>query len=146
MRGLLGKRQVKPEVRVEVAEGGEQNAFTLRAISLGLVSAIGIAICDQYATHVIRGSYMALDFTTPAAIVALFFFALPVNMILRLISPRLVLNQSELALIYIMSIIACAISSMGLGAQLIPVIATPLYRARVNPELGWDATVIPSLP
>jgi hypothetical protein len=146
VRGLLGKRQVKPEVRVEVAEGGEQNAFTLRAISLGLVSAIGIAICDQYATHVIRGSYMALDFTTPAAIVALFFFALPVNMILRLISPRLVLNQSELALIYIMSIIACAISSMGLGAQLIPVIATPLYRARVNPELGWDATVIPSLP
>lgn len=139
------KDQLALQLR-ETAEEAVRGAFTIRAIILGLMSAIGIAICDQYGTHVIRGSYMALDFTTPAAIVALFLFSLPINMALRLISPRLALSPQELSLIYIMSIIACAISSMGLGAQLIPVIATPIYRAKVNPELGWDATILPNLP
>ena len=43
----------------------------VRGILIGAALALVLNVCDAYATNAIRGSYLTLNFSTPAA---LFFF------------------------------------------------------------------------
>ena len=122
-----------------LSQAGE--AFTIRAIAVGTLLSLLIAVGCPYVLHVMHASYMDIDFSTPAAIFLFFILVFIVNSILR--PMRLALNAGELLVVYIMMIIATTIPTMGMTASFIPDIAAEYY---ASPENGWDELIVPHLP
>lgn len=118
--------------------------FTVRAVALGGVVALTIAGGAPYANMVIRGSYMALDFSTPGAICLLVFLVAVVNVALRLVRSDWLLSQGELLVVYIMGIVASAIPTMGFSEYLLTIISGAFYYA--TPENNWGELIHPFIP
>ena len=93
---------------------------------------------------VLHGSYIAAYFNTPAAIILFFFFVLVGNTALGLIHRPLMLNRAELALVYIMWIVATAIPTWGFTSFLLPDITSLIYYA--TPENNWRELLLPYVP
>jgi hypothetical protein len=110
----------------------------------GAVVAAGIGAGAPYGNMVLRGSYMALDFSTAGAIFLFFLFVLLVQTGLALVHPRLALRRQELAVVYIMGIVGCAIPDMGLTEYLLPIVTGGLYYA--TPENEWAQLIHPYIP
>ena len=70
--------------------------ISLRAIIVGIIFSFIIGAGDPYATLVIRGSFLAADYSTGAAIFLFFVLVFIINTILKLINRRFSLNSSEL--------------------------------------------------
>ncbi|SVD03824.1 uncharacterized protein METZ01_LOCUS356678, partial [marine metagenome] len=66
-----------------------------------------------YSDTFIRGSYLALDFGSPAALFSLFVITILLNPIAGLLNRRWFLTTEELAMVYIMAPFATSIPSMG---------------------------------
>ncbi len=116
-----------------------EKIFTLRAVLTGLVLSFVIGAGDVYNLMVVKGSYMSLDFTTPAAIFFIFWLTL-YNYFARKFLPRFSFSFSELILIYIMMIVACSIPTMGLTLYLIPLISGTRYYANISNK--WEELFI----
>ena len=71
--------------------------FLVGAICSGIIGA-GVV----YADNTIRGSYLALDFASPTALVTLFFLALLLNPILSRLRRTWALSTADVAVVYIM--------------------------------------------
>ena len=119
-----------------------KNPFTVRAIIFGAILSFIIGAGNVYNLMVIKGSYMALDFTTPAAIFFIFWISL-FNLIFKKIYPKGALSSSELILIYIMMIVSCSIPTMGLTLYLVPLISGVTYYA--TSQNVWDKLIVPHL-
>jgi len=117
--------------------------FTLRAILAGSIGALILSLGAPYAIHLIRGSYMALDFSTPGAVFLFFVLTFIVNRVLRRLRREWALNPGELIIAYIMMIVASAICTMGLTSQLLPIITAPRYYGPEN--AGWTKHLLPLL-
>ena len=107
----------------------------LRGILIGAVLALVLNICDTYATNAIQGSYLTLNFSTPAALF-LFFFLVLASAAVGLLHRWLVLTRAELITIYIMLVVACCIPGMGFTQFMIPCLLGSTYYA--TPENNWD--------
>ena len=127
---------------VEGAVG--RSGITARGIFVGSLGALAIGLGAPYATMVLRGSTMALDFSTPGAIFLLFVLVAGPNLLLRKVRPRLAMTRAELITAYIMMVVASAIPTMGLTAQLLPLITAPFYFA--TPENKWEALIQTHIP
>ena len=114
-------------------------AFTTKAGVVGALLSLCIAIGAPYGNMVVRGSWMAMDFSTAGAIFLFFLLVGIVNVVASLAVPILALNRRELIVVYIMMIVASAIPTMGLSEYLLPIITASQYYA--TPENEW-ATVI----
>lgn len=121
----------------------QRPTLSLRAVGLGLLGTLAIALGAPYGTYVIRGSYMDLDFSTPGAVFLFFVLVALVNGLWKRLRPATALQPGELLTAYIMMILASAIPTMGLTAQLLPVIAAPFYYA--TPENQWARLLHPAL-
>jgi len=66
-----------------VPEVSEERAFTLKAFLVGTFLSFFLGVGAPYANMVLRGSYMALDFSTPGAIFLFFVLVALVNSVLR---------------------------------------------------------------
>lgn len=117
--------------------------FTLRAFIAGSLSSIALTVGDQYGLMVIHGSYMSIDFSTAAAVFLFFIIVAIVNLALGKINSNLALTSSELKTVYVMMTIACSISTMGLTAQLLPILTAPFYYAL--PENNWAEILHPHI-
>lgn len=106
----------------------------LRGILIGAVLAFLINFLDVYCTLMIRGSYLTLNFSTPAALFFFFILVLASGLV-ALIRRPLALDQVELITIYIMMIVSCCVPSMGLTPVLLPQLVGPIYYA--SPENDW---------
>ena len=84
------------------------HGIPLRGILIGAVLALVLNICDTYATNAIQGSYLTLNFSTPAALF-LFFFLVLASAAVGLLHRWLALTRAELITIYIMLVVACCI-------------------------------------
>ncbi len=115
--------------------GGVKGPFTWRAFLAGSFGALAIGIGTQYGVMVIHGSYMAIDFSTAGAIFLFFVVVAIINMPLGKLSKRAALTSPELKTVYIMMTVACAIPTMGLSAQILPILTAPYYYAL--PENSW---------
>ena len=107
----------------------------IRGILLGAVLAFLLNFLDAYATTIIRGSYLTLNFSTPAALF-FFFFVVLASGLVNLLRRPLALNRSELITIYIMLVVACCIPGMGFTQFIIPCLLGSTYYA--TPENNWD--------
>ena len=107
----------------------------MRGILIGAVLGFLLNVFDAYATNIIHGSYLTLNFSTPAA---LFFFFLVVvaGGLVSLLHRALALTRSELITIYIMLVVACCIPGMGFTQFMIPCLLGSTYYA--TPENNWD--------
>ena len=117
-------------------EADQQSAtgIPLRGILIGAVLAFLINFLDVYCTLMIRGSYLTLNFSTPAALFFFFILVLASGLV-ALIRRPLALTQTELITIYIMMIVSCCVPSMGLTPVLLPQLVGPIYYA--TPENDW---------
>jgi hypothetical protein len=107
----------------------------VRGILIGAVLAFLLNVLDAYSTNIILGSYLTLNFSTPAALF-FFFFVVLIGGLVSLISRHLALNRSELITIYIMLVVACCIPGMGFTQFMIPCLLGSTYYA--TPENNWD--------
>jgi len=123
---------------------GSRSGITLRGIVVGALGALALGLGAPYATMVLRGSTMALDFSTPGAIFLLFVLVAGPNQVLHRFRPRLALSPAELITAYIMMVIASAIPTMGLTAQVLPLTTAPYYFA--TPENKWEELIQAHMP
>lgn len=121
-----------------------RSSITFRGIFVGALGALALGLGAPYATMVLRGSTMALDFSTPGAIFLLFVLVAGPNLLLRRFRPKLALSPAELITVYIMMVIASAIPTMGLTAQVLPLITAPYYFA--TPENKWEELIQGHIP
>ncbi len=121
-----------------------RGTVTGRALLLGTLGAGAIGLLAPWAIHVLRGSFMALDFSTPAAVVLLFVLVAGPNLLLLRFRRSLALTTAELITIYAMMVVASAIPTMGLTAQVIPLSTGPYYYATA--ENAWAQKITPHIP
>ncbi|MGB1892147.1 MAG: DUF6785 family protein [Candidatus Latescibacterota bacterium] len=117
------------------------SGVTFRSLLAGALIAFCISVGAPYGNMVLRGSYMALDFSTAGAIFLFFVFVFFVHTFLGLLHPRLAFHRQELAVVYIMGIVGCAIPTMGLTEYLLPIISGAVYYA--SPENEWNQLIHP---
>lgn len=115
----------------------------MRAVLIGLLASLVIAGLDPYGLYVIQGSYMTLDYSTPAAVFLFFVLVAMIHRIWRRLSPQTALQPPELMIVYTMMITACVVPTLGLTAQILPVLAAVTYYA--NPANDWDRLIHPYL-
>lgn len=118
--------------------------ITYRALVIGTLGALAIGLGGPWVDHVIRGSYMTLDFSTPGAIFLLFAFSLLVQAPLRYLAPRYALRPAEIITIYSMLIVASGICTQGLTAYLVPFPSAAFYYP--TPENHWDKLLLEHFP
>lgn len=118
-------------------------SLSWRAIGIGFLASLLIAALDPYGLYVIQGSYMTLDYSTPAAVFLFFVLVVLINGLWKRLSARTALRPAELITIYVMMIVACVVPTLGLTAQILPVLAAVIYYA--NPANGWDRLIHPHL-
>ena len=131
--------------RVEEDEGllGSGRGLSLRAFVLGALLCLCIATGTIYANAMIRGTFMAWSFSTPAALF-LFFYLVLANVVLAVLRPRLGLRREELALIYVMMIVSASLPTFGLVSHLLPMITGIFYFATA--ENRWAELILPHVP
>ncbi|MBT4504143.1 MAG: hypothetical protein HOC74_40810 [Gemmatimonadetes bacterium] len=120
-----------------------EHHVSIRAVLLALPLCLVIAAGEPYGVLVLRGSPLAADFSTGAAIFLFFVLTLLVNPVAQLITGSC-LRRGELATIYIMMIVAAAIPSWGFTMNLIPLLGGFFYYA--TPENEWAELIQPHLP
>ena len=118
-------------------------SVSLRAFLVGLVFCLVIAAGEPYGVLFLRGSALAADFSTGAALCLFLLLTLLINPAARLLTGSQ-LRSGELATVYIMMIVASAIPSWGLTMNLIPLLGGFFYYA--TPENDWISAIVPHLP
>ena len=119
------------------------NPCTFRAVTVGIVGSFVVGVGTTYNIMVVHGSYMAIDFSTAAAIFVFFVLTFIVNAGVRCVNSRIALDGAELRSVYMMLVVACAIPTMGYSAQLLPIITAPFYFA--TPENSWAELIQPHI-
>ena len=114
------------------------------ALIVGILGAMAIGVAVPYTKMVQHGPLISAYFNTPAALILFFFLVLFFNTALGLIRRSWMLRRGELAMIYIMWIVACAIPSWGFSSFLLPDITSVIYFA--TPENGWRELLVPFIP
>ncbi len=130
-------------VEAPVVSAARSSAFSGRAVAAGVVASALIGVGCPYATFILQGSYVDLDFSTPGAIFLLFLLTAGVNNWVARLNPRWALTPGECLTVYIMMIVASAVQTMGLSGQLMSIITAPYYYA--TPENDWDKLLQPYL-
>jgi hypothetical protein len=118
--------------------------FTRRAVATGLVLSVCLACGAPYGNMVIRGSYMALDFSTGGALFLFFLLVGGINVVVGRAHRAAALRRSELLVVYIMLVTASALPTMGLCEILVANITSLTYYA--TPENEWATLIQPHAP
>ncbi len=129
------------EDSAEQSQAPRQGIVTGRALLLGTLGAGAVGLLAPWAIHVLRGSYMALDFSTPGAVALLFVLVAGPNLLLLRFRRSLALTTAEIITIYTMMVVASAVPTMGLTAQVIPLSTGPYYYATA--ENAWAQKITP---
>lgn len=115
-----------------------------RSLSVGSILCCLIPIMDHLSINIVQGTYLAIDFMPVAAIFLFFVLVLLGNTLVRTISKKTALSRPELLVVYTMLIVCASISTMGLGAQLLPTMCAPFQYA--TPENRWEEAIQPYAP
>ena len=124
--------------------GEHTSGFTGRAFVIGALLSLLLGIGAPYANMIIRGTYMALDFSTAGALFLFFILVGVLNTLAKGINRDLALSGSEMVTIYIMMIIASAIPTCGWSEYLLPILTSPFYYA--TPENNWADLIHSHVP
>ena len=115
--------------------------ITKRALITGFLFSILIAFIDHYSVDITHSSYMAIDHMPVGAIFVFFLLVFVFNTILKRIRREFAFTSGELLFVYTMMLVACSVTEMGFGSQILPMIAAPYYYA--TPQNQWDKFIQP---
>lgn len=96
-----------------------------------------------YGEMVVKGSQLGVWNTNPGSIF-LFFVVAVLNLLLGAVHRRLALDKSELAVVYIMLLVANTLPARGFSGYVPPTATGAFYYA--NPENNWKELIHPYLP
>jgi len=116
--------------------------MTARAVIIGLLAVLLIAVATPYSDLVMQGTWIGLTALPISSFFLLLVLVAVVNVVPRLF--RAGLSKPELLTIYCMMLVAAGIPSFGLTGLLIPYMAGPFYFA--SEENKWEETLWPSIP
>ena len=116
--------------------------LTFRSFIIGAVLSLFISIAGPYADSFIQGSATMLTSLPLIAVSLLFLLIFLVNVPLNKLG--IGLKKEELLIIFIMMLVACAIPTMGLVEQLLPILAGSKYY--VTPINRWAELIHPHIP
>ena len=120
------------------------SGITLRSLVIGTALCAAVGAGATYGSNVIGGSMLAANFTTGAGFFLFFFLVGGVNTLLRIVRRSSALKGGELAVIYVMMMIASTIPTVGLMGYIPPVLTAPFYYA--TPENNWVESIQPIIP
>jgi hypothetical protein len=120
------------------------DAVTIRALVTGSVFCCFLAFACPYTVFLHQTAGMAADFITAGAIFLFFVLTGLLNSVVALVRPAWRLRSGELIVVYIMMIVASAIPTWGLIANLLPVLPGAFYYA--TPENDWVNLIQPHIP
>lgn len=115
-----------------------------RALAVGAVLCCVIPVMSHLSVDLVHASYMSIDFMPVGAVFVFFVLVLLGNTLVRLIRRDAALTRPELLVVYTMLIVCSSITTMGLGSQLLPIMAGPHQYATV--ENRWAELIHPHLP
>ena len=124
--------------------GTGERGVTFKSLSIGSLLALFIGVVLPYTNMIIKGSLLAHNLNTPAALFVFFIFVGFINVVLGLIRRQYALAPPELAVVYIMAMLATAIPTIGFSEYLLPIVAGLYYYA--SPENRWEEIVHPYVP
>jgi len=119
-----------------------KSAFTWRALIIGSILSFFVSVAGPYADNIIQGSALMITTLPLIAVALLFFLIFLLNIPLTKLG--IGLNSGELRIIFIMMFVACAIPTMGLSEQLIPIIAGGKYFATETNR--WEELILSHAP
>ena len=125
-------------------DGMGKPGVTFRSLLIGSLMALFIGIVLPYTNMIIKGSLLAHNLNTPAALFVFFIYVGIINVVLGFIRRRYALAPPELAVVYIMAMLATAIPTIGFSEYLLPIVAGIYYYA--SPENRWEEIIHPYVP
>jgi hypothetical protein len=123
--------------------GREEAAWaglSFRGLAVGLVAIVAVCVIVSWA-ELVTGQIMIGFLQIPPVAVAGLFALVLANKIAGRISARLALRSHELAVVYVMMLIAAMVSSRGLMEDLLPTLVGVDYYA--NPGNRWEELFFP---
>ena len=124
--------------------GTQQGRITIRSVITGALLSLIVSVGFTYTRVVLLTTGMNSDFITAGAIIVFFLVTLLINPCIRLLYPGWAFDRAELAVIYIMLIIASTIPTWGFSANLIPMLPAVYYFA--SAENDWADLLHPLIP
>ena len=137
----LAAAPVEEEKAVAAAVQTGDSTFTWKGFAVGGVLSFCIGLGAPYAVIMLRGSYMAINSSSPGALFLFFILVFVVNTLLRTLSHRYALAKADLVLVYAMLLLASAVPTQAFVGYLIPVISGLYYYA--TPENRWSEIFFP---
>ena len=126
----------------EVKNSG--GGITFKALLIGGGASIFIGAAVPYSNMVIKGTVLAHNFSTPVALFIFFVLVLCLNPLLHLFHRGLALSRGELAVVYIMAMVATSIPTIGFTEYVLPITTGLYYFA--TPENNWASLIHPHVP
>ena len=131
--------------RRRAALGGKKTkGITGRAVFVGGLLSLFIGAAVPYTNMIIKGTVMAHNFSTPAGLFVFFLFVALINLGLGAFRSGFALDRSELAVVYIMAMLATTIPTIGFTENLLPIITGLYYYA--TPQNRWAELIHPHVP
>jgi len=107
---------------------------TARAVGIGLLVGLLIAVVTPYNDYVVNNSFIVGSYFPPIIAVGIAAIVLLINAPLHRFAPRLALAPGELAVILAIGLMACALPSQGLFREFMPLPVAPFNQTGQNPE------------
>ena len=117
---------------------------TWRSLLIGAAASLFIGVAVPYSNMVIKGTVLAHNFSVPAALFVFFVLVAGLNPVLHLLHPPLALHRAELAVVFIMAMVATSIPTIGFSEYVLPIISGLFYYA--SPENDWANLIHPHVP
>lgn len=130
-----------PTLVVEEAPAEGRSPFTWKGLAVGTAGALAIGMGAPYGVMLLKGSFMARNSSSPAAIFLFFLFIFFGNALLGGLRRTLALKRADLVLVYSMLLMAVAVPTQAFVGYLIPVISGLYYYA--TPENKWAELFFP---
>jgi len=115
-----------------------------RCLLVGALLCCCVPVMAHLSIDKVHASYLAIDFMPVAAVFLFFLLVFLGNTMVRSVRRSAALTRPELLVVYTMLILCASITTMGLGAQLLPIIGAPTQFA--TPENRWAELIQPHMP
>ena len=124
-------------------ESNPWSGLTVRSLLLGILMVVIINVGAPYSYNILHSSLLACDYLPLGLVFPFIVIVVLLNLILKLINPRLALRPSELIIVFIMGLVGSTIAT-NLTGYLLGIIAAPHYFA--SPENQWGDYLYKYMP
>lgn len=120
------------------------SSFTLRAVAIGVLAVIGLAMGTQYAELWVHGTQVSQATPPINSFFVWLVVALLLNTIFQVVKRAWTLSRGELLLIYSMLIVSGGVAGIGFVHFIPPMLVTPVYYG--TPDQPWTSVLEPYIP